>query len=142
MTATTPTNINSDKSTRIEGKTMKHIKSPLLVQQPRKKKEQNPSLRHGIINIIIHIPAVFATSFWGLLIIGIFNLWEPNSTFHYIILLLPLVIPPISCVAGIIRGFIFLKRDKYAKICLLLSAPGIFIYAGVIAMCGWLGSRY
>lgn len=104
------------------------------------RKIQNSFLRHGIINIVIHIPTLFFTSFWALSIIGIFDLWTITSTFEYVITMFPIVIPLISCVVGIVRGAIFLKRDKHAKTCLLLSVVGIFLYAGMIALCGWLGT--
>ena len=103
--------------------------------------KKNPVfLIHGIINVCIHIPALLCTSFLGMLIIGLFDLAHVTNPFLDIVLLLPLFIPAISCVLGIIFGAVFLKREKFAKICLWLSLLGIFLYAGMICACGWLGS--
>lgn len=104
------------------------------------KQGEKSLLIHGSINIIIHIPAMFATSFWGLLMIGILGLKGIASPFEYIITMFPITIPLISCVAGIIRGAVYIKRDKYAKTCLLLSLLGLVLYAGMIALCSWIGS--
>ena len=98
-------------------------------------------LLHGIINIIIHIPALIVTSFWGLLMIGIFDLRGISSPFEYMITMFPITIPLISCVTGIIRGVVYIKRDKYAKVCLLLSLLGIVLYVGMMALCYWIGSN-
>ena len=100
-----------------------------------------PSLLiHGIINVCIHIPALLATSFWGLFIIGIFNLDSITNPFWYFVTMFPILLPLISCIIGIIRGIIFIKHNRFAKVCLLLSILGIFLYVGMIFLCGWLGS--
>lgn len=101
---------------------------------------KNSFVKHGIINLVIHIPMLFATSFWGLLIIFIFRLGPITEPFWYVVTMFPLLIPPVSCIVGIIRGFINLKKDKNARLCLLFSIIGIFIYIGLIIFCGWLGS--
>lgn len=97
---------------------------------------------HGILNLVIHFPALILTSFFGLLIIGVFDLFSPitRPEFVNVIIVLPIFIPLISCIAGIIRGAIYLKRDKFAIVCLLFSILGLFIYIGMIALCYWLGS--
>ena len=104
------------------------------------KQGKNSFLILGIINITIHIPAMIVTSFWGLLIMGIFGLWEIDTPFEYMITMFPITIPLISCVMGTIRGAIYIKRDKYAKVCLLLSLLGIVLYVGMIVLCAWIGS--
>lgn len=107
---------------------------------------QNPFLRHGIFNVVCHIPVLIFTSFFGLLIIGIFQLWNffhswtALSMLVCAIMLSPMLIPPVSCVAGIVRGIVFYRRDIYAKTCLLLSVLGIFLYGGMIVLCYILGS--
>ncbi len=81
-----------------------------------------------------------ATSFWALLIIGLFNFDPVSTPARYIVTMLPLSIPIVSCTVGIIRGIVFFKREKYAKTCLLLSILGLIIYSAVIYLCGLLGS--
>ena len=103
---------------------------------------KNSFLVHGIINIVMHLPVLIATSFWSLLIIGIFNLDTITDPFWYTVTMCPLLIPPISCIVGIIRGFINFKKDAYARWCLILSIIGLFTYVGFIILCGWLGSRF
>ena len=104
------------------------------------KKTKNSFITHGIINTIIFIPTIFATSIWGLLIIGTFDLDNLDNPFWYAIAMCPLLIPPVSCIAGIIRSSMNLKKDKHAKWCLILSIAGIFIYVGMLLLCAWLGS--
>ena len=99
-------------------------------------------INQGIINIVITLPMLIETSFWGLLIIGIFNLDSITEPFWYVVTMFPLLIPPASCIVGIIRGFKNLKKDTYARWCLLLSVIGLFVYVGMIILCGWIGSRY
>ena len=95
---------------------------------------------HGIINVVIHFPVLIATSFWGLLIIGIFNLDSTTDPFWYAVTMFPLLIPPASCVAGIIRGAIHFRKYKSGPLCLILSIVGLIVYIGMIVLCGWLGS--
>ena len=104
------------------------------------KTTKNSFVAHGIINIVIHFPMLIATSFWGLLIIAIFNLDSITEPFWYAVTMFPLLIPPVSCIVGIIRGSINFKKDKNARLCLILSIIGIFVYIGMIILCGWLGS--
>ena len=101
---------------------------------------KNSFVVHGIINMVIHLPMLFATSFWGLLIIGIFNLDSITEPFWYVVILFPVLISPVSCIVGIIRGFMNFKTDKNARLCLLLSVIGLFVYVGMIILCAWLGS--
>ena len=68
-------------------------------------------LIHGIINNVMHLPVLIATSFWSLLIIGIFNLDTVTDPFWNAVTMCPLLIPPVSCIVGIIRGFINFKKD-------------------------------
>ncbi len=108
-----------------------------------------PSLRkHGILNVVLHLPVLIATSFWGLMLVGIFDLDTLNDPFWMPISFLPMYIPPISCVVGIVRGIMYLKRardakrcvrftgivhrtsDRDAKLCVILSVIGVFLYAG------------
>ena len=70
---------------------------------------------------------LIATSFWGLLIVGIFNLDSLTEPFWYAVAMFPLIIPPVSCIAGIIRGSINLKKYKNARLCLILSIIGFLI---------------
>lgn len=95
---------------------------------------------HGIINIVMHLPVLIATSFWGLIVIGVFNLDSITDPFWYTVTMFPLLIPPVSCIAGIIRGAVYLKKYKIASLCLGLSVVGLFIYIGMIILCGWLGT--
>lgn len=95
---------------------------------------------HGIINIVIHFPMLIATSFWALSIIVIFNLDSITEPFWSVVTMFPLLISPVSCIVGIIRGSINFKKDKNARLCLILSIIGIFVYTGIIILCGWLGS--
>ena len=74
------------------------------------KDSKNSFLVHGIINIVMHLPVLIATSFWGLLLIGIFNLDTLTDPFWYAISMCPLLIPPISCIVGIIRSFKNFKK--------------------------------
>ena len=106
------------------------------------KDTKNSFLIHGIINIVMHLPVLIATSFWCMLIIGIFNLDTISDPFWFVVTMCPLLIPPISCIVGIIRGFKNFKRDIYARWCLILSIIGLFTYVGLIILCGWLGSRF
>ena len=75
------------------------------------KDSKNTFLVHGIINIVMHLPVLIATSFWGLLLIGIFNLDTLTDPFWYAVSMCPLLIPPISCIVGIIRSFKNFKKD-------------------------------
>lgn len=95
---------------------------------------------HGIVNIMIPFPALIATSLWGLLLVGIFHLDSLDTPFWYALSMFPLLLPPVSCIAGIIRGSIHFKKEKTAEFCLVLSIIGIFIYLGMLALCAWLGS--
>lgn len=95
---------------------------------------------HGIMNVVIHIPAIIATSLWALLMIGIFDLDTITEPHWYVVTMLPWLIPPISCIVGMIRGALHAKNDKNARFCLILSIVGIFVYAGMTACCAWLGS--
>ena len=95
---------------------------------------------HAVINILMHIPVFILTSFWGMFIIAVFRLDTITEPIWYIVCLLPLLIPPISCVWGIIRGALNFKKAKEAKLCLFLSIAGMFIYTGMICLAGWLGS--
>ena len=104
------------------------------------KNNKSPFVIHGIINIVIHIPMLIITSFWGLLIVGIFNLDSIIDPFWYAVTMFPLLIPPVSCIVGIIRGSISFKKDKNARLCLILSIIGTFAYIGMLILCGWLGS--
>lgn len=104
------------------------------------KDTKNSFVIHGIINIVIHLPMLIATSFGGLLIVGIFNLDSLTEPFWYAVAMFPLIIPPVSCIAGIIRGSINLKKYKNARLCLILSIIGFLIYIGMIFLCSWLGS--
>ena len=97
---------------------------------------------HGIINIVMPLPVLVATSFWSLQIIGIFNLDTIDNPFWSAVTMCPLLIPPICCTVGIIRGFKNLKNDIYARWCLILSTIGLFTYIGIIILCAWLGSRF
>ena len=106
------------------------------------KKIKDSFLIHGILNIIMHLPVLITTSFWGLMIIGIFNLETVTDPFWSAFTMCPLLIPPVSCIAGIIRGYRNFKRDKYARWCLTMSIIGLFAYVGMIIGCAWLGSRY
>ena len=106
------------------------------------KDTKNSFLIHGIINIVMHLPMLIATSFWSLLIIVIFNLDTITDPFWYAVTMCPLLIPPVSCLVGIIRGFKYFKKDTYARWCLILSIIGLFTYVGFIILCAWLGSRY
>ena len=107
---------------------------------------QNSFLRHGIFNVVCHIPVLIFTSFFGLLMISLFQLWTffhtwtALSMFVGAVLLSPMLIPPISCAAGIVRGVVYFNHDKHAKTCLLLSVLGIFLYVGMIVLCYILGS--
>ena len=105
------------------------------------KDSKSSFLIHGIINIVMHLPIIIATSFWGLFIIGTFRLDTLTKPFWYTVAMCPLLIPPASCIVGIIRGFKNFKKDTCARWCLFLSIIGLFIYAGFIILCGWLGSR-
>jgi hypothetical protein len=65
-----------------------------------------------------------------------------SDPFWYAVSMCPLLIPPISCIVGIIRGFKNFKKDTYARWCLILSIIGLFTYVGFIIFCGWIGSRF
>ena len=106
------------------------------------KDKKNSFLIHGILNIVMHLPVLIATSFWSLIIIGIFNPDILTDPFWYAVTMCPLLISPISCIVGIIRGIKNFKKDRYARWCLILSIVGLFTYIGFIILCGWLGSRY
>ena len=97
---------------------------------------------HGIINIIIPLPMLIATSFWIMLIIGIFNLDSITEPFWYMVTMFPLLIPPVSCIVGIVRGFININKNTSARCCFRLSIIGLFVYIGMIILCAWLGSRF
>ena len=96
---------------------------------------------HGAINIVLPLPMLFVTSFWGLLIIAAFNLDSITEPFWYMVTMFPILIPPASCMVGIIRGIKNIKKDTYARLCLILSIIGLFLYVGMMILCGWLGSR-
>ena len=97
---------------------------------------------HGIINIVIPLPMLIATSFWSMLIIVIFNLDSITDPFWYMVTMFPLLIPPVSCIVGIIRGFKKIKKDAHARWCLILSVIGLFVYVGMMILCVWMGSRF
>ena len=42
------------------------------------KANKNSFLIHGIINNVLHLPVLIATSIWSMLIIGIFNPDNPS----------------------------------------------------------------
>ena len=106
------------------------------------KDSKNSFLVHGIINIVMHLPVFIATSFWSMLIIGIFNLDTLTDPFWNAVSMCPLLIPPISCIVGIIRSFKNFKKDTYARWCLILSIIGLFTYVGFIIFGAWIGSRF
>ncbi len=106
------------------------------------KNTKNSFLIHGIINIVMHLPVLMATSFWSLLIIGIFNLNTLTDPFWFAVTMCPLLIPPVSCIVGIIRSLKKFKKDAYARWCLILSIIGLLTYVGFIILCYWLGSRF
>ena len=99
-------------------------------------------LIHGIINNVLHLPVLIATSMWSMLIIGIFNPDTLTDSFWYTVTMWPLLIPPVSCTVGIIRGIKNFKNDRCARWCFILSIIGLFTYIGFIFLCGWIGSRY
>ena len=103
---------------------------------------KNSFLIHGIINNVLHLPVLIATSIWSMLIIGIFNPDTLTDPFWYAVTMCPLLIPPISCIGGIIRGIKNFKKDRCARWCLILSIIGLFTYIGFIFLCAWIGSRY
>ncbi len=94
--------------------------------------------KHGNRNLWMHFPALLATSFWSLLLIGIFDL---NDLVWYSIAMCPLLIPPLSCIVGILRSIPYLKREKSARHCLACSILGVFLYVGMIFLMALLG-RY
>ena len=106
------------------------------------KANKNSFLIHGIINNVLHLPVLIATSFWGMMLIGIFNLDTLTDPFWYAVTMCPLLIPPVSCIVGIIRGIKSFKKDRCARWCLILSIIGLFTYIGFIFLCAWIGSRY
>ena len=95
---------------------------------------------HGIMNIVIHLPVLIATSLWVLLMIGIFDLNSITDPFWYAVTMFPLLIPPVSCIIGIIRGSLGFKKHKSARVCLILSVIGLFLYIGIMILCVRLGS--
>ena len=105
-----------------------------------KKDIKNSFITLGIINIVIHIPMVILTSFWGPSILGSFSSESVAYPFWYVVSLFPLLIPFVLCILGIIRGSLNLKKHKNAGLCLLLSVIGLFEYIGILILIGWLGS--
>jgi hypothetical protein len=114
---------------------------------------KKPSLIfHGIANMVMHLPVLLLTSFWSLILLGIqtdlsnkypeFSFFNHQNDFWMVVMILPLCIPPISCIWGIIRGALNFKKEKEAKICLILSVIGLILYVGMMALCGYLGSRF
>ena len=109
------------------------------------------SLRsQGIRNLLMPLPMLFVTSFWGLYLWGCLiyfsdhfpgnPFWDIQHPFWSAVMFLPLLIPLISCILGIVQGCLHLKNDKDAKICLILSIAGIVHEVGLLALCGYLGS--
>ena len=109
-------------------------------------KEQKESklslLAHGIINLTIHIPCLLFTSFWGIMIIAVFDVAEADMWIWPYVTDWPLLIPLISCIVGIVRGVRYLKRDTHARSCLIFSVIGIFLYAGMMLLVLWAGSTF
>ena len=106
------------------------------------KKTKDSLLVHGIINVTVHIPAMIIASFWGLLIMYIFNFPDETTFFWIAVELFPFFLPPVSCVIGIVRGIVYLKKERYAVHCLILSIVGMFIYAALFYLVCFLGSIY
>lgn len=97
-------------------------------------------IKHGILNVFMHVPVLFATSFWALLLMAIFGIEFVQSPFGVAISIFPIFTPPVSCLIGIFRGVKNWKKDKNASACLILSVLGLFIYVVTMAFCYWLGS--
>ena len=108
-------------------------------------------LFHGIVNMVMHLPAMLLTSFWGLFVmftlISLSTKYPEISFLNYqndfwmTVMLLPLGIPPISCIWGMIRGILNFKKEKEGgKACLILSVIGLILYVGMMALAGYLGS--
>ena len=99
-------------------------------------------LWHGMINLGIHLPALFVAAFFGGVVYWCLDLVKiSTNSFVDIVLCLPLLIPFVSCIAEIIRGAKLFRRERVAIFCFVSSLVGVFLYIGTLALCVWL-SRY
>lgn len=107
------------------------------------KQKDNSLLVHEIICAILPLSNMIFTSFWGLLLIGIFSSFElsEGSPLLYISLL-PLLVSPVFSIIGVAKGIKNLKNIPYATVCLILSIIGIIFYMGMMLTAQYIGSIY
>ena len=108
-------------------------------------KETNNLLELGILNLLSPIIVLIATLAWGLIFMVIIcievlgldtiPIWAVSIT------ILPLVFAPISCVWGIINGFINRKK-KNAWACIVLSFAGIVLFVVMMYWLLYIGTNF
>ena len=97
-------------------------------------------LLHGIVNLLIQVPALFATACWAMLMVGVFELWTATALWEILLTVFPLLLPPLSFLVGIVGGIVYYRRVRFASFCAWASLCGALLYAGMLAVLCYLGS--
>lgn len=70
----------------------------------------------GIVNLTIHIPVLFVTSTWSLMLVGMLD-WPPeHMEFWTVVGILPFLIPVATCAAGIILPCLNRLQGKSSRL--------------------------
>lgn len=96
----------------------------------------------GIVNLIIHIPALLMTILWSLLLAAMLDWPTEHMEFWTIVGLLPFFIPVVTCAAGIILPCLNRLREKPARLCFIFSLIGAALYVVMFAAIAWIGGHF
>ena len=98
------------------------------------------NLCYGIISLGHHIPVMLLTMFWGIaLVTKIPSLG--HSTAGVMLLLLPMLLSPVWCVWGMIRG-IRRRKERHSMACAVMSTVGLVLFVLMMWGGAYIGSRY
>ncbi len=98
------------------------------------------NLVYGLISLLHHIPVLLLTMFWGLPL-GIHYPSLSDSTVGEMVLVLPLLLSPVWCLWGMIRG-IRRRKERHGVACAVMSATGLVLFVLMMWGCVYFGSRY
>ena len=91
--------------------------------------------RWGLVNLFSLIPGY-------ILILCLVSLLFPqeviqismHNEFKYVLLILVMLIAPVSCVMGIVKGIRCRHTDRFGMRCAILSMLGLSLYIGILAL--------